>query len=210
MIGYKKVVLLILLLFFPFCVYAQPAAEQLKVILANLHSMQAHFSQTVYDGNGRIIQQSSGSMTLQRPGLFRWETQQPSRQLLIADGHRLWFYDMELEQVTVQKQHAINQNSPALLLSGSDTQLTQDFVVTELNATQRNEQVFRLVPKENAGLFQSLQLAFINKQLLSMQLMDSLGQMTRINFNKVRLNQSLSPRLFHFVVPPGVDVVKEG
>jgi outer membrane lipoprotein carrier protein len=190
--------------------FAQTPAVELKQILTNLHSLQAHFAQTVFDGNGRVLQQSSGLMTLQRPGLFRWETEQPAKQLLIADGSKVWFYDAELEQVTVQKQQTINANSPALLLSGTDQQLTEDFMVTRQMAANRNVQIFKLLPRANNNLFQSVQLVFWNQQLQKMRLIDSLGQATIINFSQVQTNPPLRAALFHFVIPRGVDVVNEG
>jgi outer membrane lipoprotein carrier protein len=66
------------------------ATDSLNQLLINLHSLTAHFTQTIIDGKGNILQQTSGQMALQRPGKFRWETQAPTRQLLVADGNHVW------------------------------------------------------------------------------------------------------------------------
>lgn len=205
--NFKRIIVFCLMLIFPMLASAQSATEDLKGILNNLHSLQAQFTQTVVDGSGSTIQQSSGVMSLQRPGLFYWEVRSPSKQVLVADGKKVWFYDVELDQVTVQPQQTINSNSPAMLLSGSTQELTQQFLITRSGAA--NEQVFKLVPKVNNSLFASVQLFFHNNQLQKMRLLDSLGQATVVDFSQVRTNLSLRPNLFHFTVPNGVDVVHE-
>ena len=43
-------------------------------------------------------------MALERPGRFRWQTKEPMEQLVVADGQKMWVYDVDLEQVTVKKQ----------------------------------------------------------------------------------------------------------
>ena len=56
-----------------------------------------------------------------RPGRFRWELTPAgaaSPQLMVADGKNLWFYDRDLEQVSVKAAAAALTATPASLLSG--------------------------------------------------------------------------------------------
>ncbi len=201
---------LLLILVCPLLASADDVASgQLAQLLTNLKSLQATFAQTVYDGNGNVLQQTSGAMSLQRPGKFRWQVQSPSKQLLIADGKQVWFYDPDLSQVTVQKQQSDNKSSPAMLLSGSTQELTQNFVVAPAKVNDKSAQAFQLTPKQKSSLFQSVQLDFRSGQLRSMRLIDSLGQATVIRFTQVKNNPTLNPSLFRFVTPKGVDVVRE-
>lgn len=202
----KKIIFLIFLIF-PLSAIAQTATQRLAQILEGLHSMQAQFIQIVQDGHGQVMQQSSGSMALMRPGKFRWDTKNPSHQLLIADGQKIWFYDEDLQQVTVQNQHAAHSGSPAMLLDGSTVSLTQDFTVNAVVTNNNALQVFRLTPRKKDSLFQTVYLSFKQNQLQQMRLIDNLGQETLVNFTQVNLNPNLSSSLFRFVPAKGVDVV---
>ncbi len=198
-----------LLLFLPFISMADTASAQLTQLLSGIENLKANFVQTVYNGNGGVLQRTTGQMILQRPGKFRWEIQQPSKQLLIADGSRIWFYDVALEQVTVQKQKSVQGGTPALLLSGSAERLVQDYAITLLSGAEPNIQTYKLIPKAKNSLFQTIELSFRDQKLQSMRLLDNLKQATVVSFSKVESNPSVHPGTFHFVPPKGVDVVTE-
>lgn len=180
--------------------------DQLSQLLNNLQTSRADFTQTVMNSRGQILQQVSGKMTIQRPGRFRWEVMQPNRQLLIADGQRIWFYDIDLKQITIQKQKTADTDSPAALLSDSPKNLTQQFVIHSLMDVQG----FTLFPKNKNALFQSITLIFQKNRLREMRLTDKLAQQTVINFSQVELNPHLSAQTFHFVMPTdkNIDIVK--
>lgn len=206
---YFKHLFLLTALLLPTLSYAaDTAASQLGQMLMQLTTLQANFAQTVLDNNGSALQQTSGQMALQRPGKFRWQTQNPSRQLLIADGQRVWFYDMDLSQVTVQKQQNTSKNSPAMLLSGSTATLMQNFNISQLPSSNPNTQIFKLTPKTRDDLFKSVQLSFQRGLLNKMQMQDNFGQTTVIQFTHTQTNLALNQNLFHFTAPKGVDVLQ--
>lgn len=181
--------------------YAQTPSDQLLSLLTNLQTMQANFSQTITDNHDTVLQQTSGTMALQRPGLFRWDTNNPTHQLVIADGKTIWLYDKDLQQVTKQIQNSSNNNSPGLLLSDSPTHLAQQYFISQMNNG------FKLTPKKPSPLFQSVDLFFTDGSLNKMILNDRLNQKTVITFTHVQINQSLAAKLFRFIPPQGVDVV---
>ena len=187
---------------------ATSASEKLGQLLANLHTAQSSFEQAVLDNNGGTLQSSKGKMALQRPGKFRWETIEPTKQLLIADGKYVWIYDTDLKQVTRKKQNAKSQVTPAMLLSDSTPTLLNSFNVKLLATQNRNENWFQLTPKSQDTLFQSTTLVFQNNELRIMQIVSTVGQRTVLRFSQVKNNQPLSAKLFQFHIPKGVDVVR--
>jgi outer membrane lipoprotein carrier protein len=172
------------------------APESLSKLLNQLKSVRANFQQSVSDTRGNVLQKTSGNLILQRPGQFRWEVTQPSKQLLVADGQRVWFYDVDLQQVTVKKQPKA-ENSPIALLSESPKNLTKNYVITFLMDVQG----FYLMPKDKNALFRSISLIFKANKLREMRLLDKLDQETVIDFDQVEINPKLRRGLFHFVVP---------
>lgn len=185
--------------------FADDSAKQLLAILTPLQTMQADFQQSILDKNGRVLEQTSGKMALLRPGKFSWDTQKPAHQLLIADGTKIWLYDESLKQVTVQPQTK-KAASPVMLLSDPTSSLIEQFSVCCAKKSQA-QLTFTLTPKDKAAMFQHAELSFKSGQLNQMQLFDNLGQRTMIKFSQVKTNVPLSPSLFAFVAPKGVDVV---
>jgi len=182
------------------------AEDQLSQLLNNLQTSRANFTQTVMNSRGQILQQLSGKMVIQRPGRFRWEVTHPNRQLLIADGQQIWFYDIDLQQITIQTQKNADTDSPAALLSDSPRNLTQQFVIHPLMDVQG----FTLFPKNKNALFQSITLIFEHDRLREMRLADKLDQQTVINFSQVELNPHLPAQTFRFIMPrdKNIDIVK--
>jgi outer membrane lipoprotein carrier protein len=192
--------------------HAQSASDDLTALLLNITSMKADFSQTISkQKSGQSMQQSSGHMALERPGKFRWETVSPNKQLIIANGERLWIYDPDLEQVTVQAFRAGAGKTPALLLSDKNLTLGKDYNVTSVPAPMAiaGYQIFQLTPKDSNDTLEKITLSFIRKQIHEMKLQDRLGNMTVIAFHNVLADAALPDSLFTFKAPANVDVIDE-
>jgi outer membrane lipoprotein carrier protein len=186
---------------------AETAAQRLNVLMEDLHTLQAAFVQTVIDERKRVIEEGRGTVSLQRPGRFRWDYVEPVPQLIIANGDRVWIYDSELAQVVVRPLDKTVGNTPALLLS-SDHPLWEDFKVVALGARE-NLDWFELRPHSRDASFTSVRLGFGATGLQVMALHDNFGQTTRLRFTGVVTNKALDPLLFDFVPPEGVDVISE-
>jgi outer membrane lipoprotein carrier protein len=187
--------------------YADSAADLTQLLNAT-QSMQARFNQTVFDNHGKAIQQSSGRMSFQRPGQFRWEVVKPIPQIIVANASRLWIYDPDLEQVTIRSLKAASGDAPALLLSHTVTALTQNYTVKTLQIAASDLQWFELIPKKSDS-FASIQMGFAKTQINEMRLKDNLGHTTRIRFIEAKTNTKLSPALFIFKPKANVDVINE-
>jgi outer membrane lipoprotein carrier protein len=188
-------------------VYADPAAD-LTVLLSQVKTLQADFTQTIIDDKSTVIQKSTGRMMLRQPGQFRWEVERPVRQLIVANGQQLWIYDPDLEQVTVRRLTNAGGETPALLLSDTDQALARHFKVQVLPASGRMQR-FLLVPKGRDSLLSQIHLNFVSQHLDEMVLQDHLGHTTTIKFNHLVTPVSFSAKLFYFTPPPQVDIIRE-
>lgn len=194
-----------------FCIsvaYANTPDTDLIQLLNNVNSMQGHFVQTVLDGRGRTLNQTQGRMALQRPGKFRWETLEPNKQLIVTNGRKVWIYDPDLEQVTIRYLTKEAGETPALLLSNTNTTLQKNFNV-QTTQSKSSVQWFLLTPKDRGNVFEAIKLGFVNRHIQQMQLQDHLGHVTKIQFNGVVINPGLSPSTFVFRSPSNVDVIDE-
>ncbi len=187
----------------------QQAVTSLVTDLSAMKSLHATFSQSVNDARNASLQEVAGTMWIARPGLFRWDTNDPYPQQIISDSNVLWIYDLDLEQVTKRKLDKQVGNTPALLLSGDPAQLDQSFTITASRDDATSEIRYDLVPKAKDALFELLRVHFRNGRLNDMFLRDNLGQTTRIQFQIKSYNEKIDPSIFSFVPPQGVDVIED-
>lgn len=183
------------------------AVQRLTELLNQAQTIEARFSQLTLDGGGTQLQETSGQLALKRPGLFRWHTDAPMEQLLVSNGEKVWLYDPDLQQVTIQNLDQRLTHTPALLLSGDVSKIRENF---EISHNEGGSVVdFILKPKSKDTLFDSLRLSFRNQVLNDMQLIDSIGQRTNILFLNVKMNEPQDDAQFTFEIPAGADVIQE-
>ncbi|WP_163647472.1 outer membrane lipoprotein chaperone LolA [Modicisalibacter sp. 'Wilcox'] len=207
--GFKTLMTVgLLLLLAPLAASADSrAADRLATLLEPLDSYVADFDQQILDSSGNRLQEAKGRMWLSRPGKFRWEVDAPYEQLVISAGEEVTLYDPDLEQATVQALDQRVTHTPALLLSGSADELTGSYDVTRRQ--QGSSETFTLVPKAPDTLFEELQMTFRGEALDLLQMTDSTGQRTAIEFDNVRMNEPLDDSRFTFAIPAGTDVIRD-
>ena len=105
------------------------AAERLEAALGGLAGMKAEFRQSVTDAKGVLTESAEGTVALARPGRFRWDYRVPA-QLIVSDGTTVWFYDVDLAQVTIRSAAETLVGTPALLLSGQ-ADLAAEFEISD-------------------------------------------------------------------------------
>jgi outer membrane lipoprotein carrier protein len=198
--------LMLLLLIWPLFVHAD-AAQRVHDFFQSTTTLRAKFHQTVVDSRGRKMQEVTGSMQLQRPGRFRWDYDKPYVQLIVGDGQKVWLYDPELNQVTVRPLGKVLGSSPAALLAGSKD-VDKTFNLKDETRQDQLEWV-EAVPKEKESGFEKVLLVFKGDLLEKMEMYDSFGQVTTIEFSSLERNPVLQAQSFKFSPPPGVDVLSE-
>ena len=181
--------------------------DSLAYFFKEIKSFEARFGQVVLDESLNSIDDGQGKVWIKRPGLFRWDYEPPEAQEIVGDGEQVWIYDIELEQVTVRDQQQALGRTPAILLAGSGD-LTENYYIDDIGTQGRYDWV-NLVPKDEDSGFTEVRIGFEDNRLRLMELLDNLGQRTRISFVDLKENADISPKVFQFVLPEGVDVIDE-
>ena len=180
----------------------------LDKFLNGLQSLQSDFTQTVQDSREQVIEKSTGTLAIKRPGKFRWDYAKPHEQTIVCDGTKIWLYDPELEQVTIRAVDQTISGTPAMLLSSesANNNLKTSF---NIENAQRNEDmlIINLSPKRQDADFKLVQLALKGSDLVAMSLTDKLGQTTLVEFKQFRRNAALADSQFTFTAPKGADVI---
>ena len=171
----------------------------------NIQTLRGSFEQSLVDADNQLIETSTGTLEIQRPGQFRWSYVEPYEQLLVADGLNVWSYDIDLAQVTVKPQAEVLSNTPALLLGGSSDALDQFDYVGSFR--DRGTVWIRLRPKDTENGFNKVELGFNDGELTRMMFFDNLEQTTLIALFDVSLNSDIDAKRFQFEAPEDVDIV---
>ena len=191
-------------LIFPISVLAGEGELLLERFLSQSKTMSADFVQTLRADDNEVLQESKGHFYLNRPGKFRWNYMTPYQQEIVSDGEQVWVYDVDLKQVTVQKQSTSTSNTPMALMEGK-LKLKQAYDVSELD---HRDGIYRLKlsSKSKDVDFSELIVGVDEQGLQFMQLRDQFEQTTDIVFGELELNKKLASDLFEFTPPEGVDV----
>lgn len=183
------------------------AAESLDRFFREVGTFTARFEQVVLDEGLSQIEESGGRMTIKRPGRFRWDYDPPLEQKIISDGNRVWIHDIDLEQVTVRPVMDALGKTPATILAGKGN-ISDNYLVSDLGNYGKLSWV-RLRSKQEDSAFSDMRIGFENGHLRVMELVDNLGQTTRITFFESVENPLISDESFEFVPPRGVDVIDQ-
>jgi outer membrane lipoprotein carrier protein len=188
---------------------AHPAAasslERFSQFLKGTQSARGGFEQQIRDRNGRVVQESRGTLAFQRPGKFRWVYEKPYAQLIVGDGAKVWIYDQDLNQVTAKRLDKALGSTPAALLAGSND-VAKAFDLSDAGSKDGLEWL-EAKPKDKEASFERIRMGFSAAGLQTMELSDTFGQTTVLRFKSLQRNPRLDPALFRFSPPKGADVI---
>jgi chaperone LolA len=176
-----------------------------------VQSLTADFEQELWSSDQQLEQTDTGSLSMKRPNRFRWVYEAPNDEgelvpslVVGADGERLWIYDVEIAQVTVTPFDDTVGASPALLLSG-DRNVRDEFEVVDAFESEGLDWI-KLEPIGSSD-FSAVTIGFSGTEPRRLELVDGLGQVTRIVLDNLVVNPEIGSDVFELDVPAGVDVI---
>ena len=182
------------------------AVDTLRDFVRDVKSGRAAFSQTVTAADGARKKMSSGQFEFLRPGRFRFNYTKPFEQLIVADGVKVWIYDADLNQASSRKLAQALGATPAALLTGGS--LDADFVLSAQPAKDGLDWALA-TPKAKDGAFQSMRVGFKGRELAAVEITDSFGQKSTLQFSRFEANVALDAERFRYTPPAGVDVIEQ-
>jgi outer membrane lipoprotein carrier protein len=187
------------------------AATPLERFLDGLQTWRSDFAQDVVDSQGHKVDAGSGTLIVHRPGRFRWDYHPQDAgdgagQLLVADGRNLWFFDRDLEQVTVKPLDQSLSATPMLLLSASLDELHAAFE-QQAGARHGGLDWVRVVPRAADAEFARADVGFDGARLARMIVADRLGQTVTLSFSHGERNVRIAEQELQFQPPAGADLI---
>ena len=194
------------------------ALNSLSQFLKQTQSGRAQFTQQVISpakaDQAPRRKTSSGTFEFQRPQQFRFAYQKPFVQTMVSDGQSLWLYDADLNQVTVRKQsQGWGQTPAAFIASTGDLKVLQAEFNLLAEADSEGMQWIKATPKQSEGAVQIIRVGLkVQAQAIPvlsvLEIVDGLGQISRLNFQNFEVNAKLTPETFQFKTPAGAQVIR--
>ncbi len=182
---------------------------------AKTEDLQGTFTQeTIIEGFETGFQ-SAGKFYLKKPGLLRWDYLEPSKEHIYVDGDEVMMYVPEHQQVVkgALTQMAASKGPLALLLGVG--KLAQQFTISEAASDSTNSAGLprlTLIPKpdgDTAPTIKNIELQLLPDSYLiqTITLYETSGNISRVRFEDLQVNQELAADLLRFTIPPDVVVV---
>ena len=175
-------------------------------------------SETKPDGAEKAVAKvktSTGTFEFSRPNRFKFLYKKPFEQTIVADGTTLWLFDVDLNQVTTKKQtQALGATPVALIASAANLKaLEAEFKLQDAPDANGLQWVIA-TPKAKDGQIQSIKVglkgaAETGVSLSVLEILDSFGQRSVINFASVERNVTFGADNFKFTPPAGADVIRQ-
>ncbi|MGH9512124.1 MAG: LolA family protein [Terriglobales bacterium] len=177
----------------------------------HLRTMEADFVE-IYTGAG-AERTESGTLWLKKNGKMRWEYRSPREKLFVSDGKDAWFFVPGEQQVRkISARQLDDLRSPIAFLLGK-TRLQK-----ELKGLSRAEDVLPLqagdtiLRGEPAGMEDRVSQVLLEinpeHEIFRILLEGTDGSTTEYRFTNQKGNIPIPEQEFHFVPPPGVEIIE--
>ena len=186
------------------------AVDTLRDFIRDVKTGRAQFTQTVTSPDGAKKKSTSGSFEFARPNRFRFAYAKPFEQLIVADGHKVWIFDADLNQASSRKIGNALGATPAALLAGGS--LDKDFdlaAVPAKDAAKDGLDWVQATPKAKESAFKTVRVGFRGKELAAVEIVDVFDQRSLLQFSQFAAGVNFKADAFVFTPPAGADVIEQ-
>ena len=165
-----------------------------KKYLTSPLTLISNFKQTNIDEQGKVIDEMSGSIMIQKPDKFRWHYKKPYEQIFIRNENRFISYDVDLDSYIIRDVDTLKLNALRVLLNNDQKLLLE---IEYLDVYEKNGILWaHLLYYGQSNESFKLTLGFQDNALSKMLIKDSLGQNMVIDFRDLILNPDINSTLF--------------
>jgi outer membrane lipoprotein carrier protein len=188
--------------------------KQVQKTYQSITSFAADFRQEMNNASSKEREIRTGKIAFSQPGLIRWETVKPEKELLIVAKDSVWdYFEDEKTAYRYPVEDILNSKTMLKFLSGK-ANLSEDFFVSEEKdqaAKEQGQVKLRLAPKEpEPGLVMAQ--AWVDTKTFLLRriiLQDFYGNTNDLSLNDIKINAQLPKGTFDFTPPKGVEILDE-
>ena len=184
-------------------------AKRIQAFYAHTRDFTSAFAQHYsYAAMGRV-EDSTGTVRIKKPGLVRWDYDQPEVRSLYLQGKTLWIWKPEDKEAVVNRSFGGEQLSSAFTFLWGKGDLLKEFEPTAVARPKDLPEgdALELKPKQPVpGVVKLLFVVGKTGQVLASVVTNPQGDVNQIVFSGTTIDQGLDEALFHFEPPKGAYV----
>lgn len=173
---------------------------------ASLRDLYAAFTQTVRFGVTGATQSFEGKVWMKKGNRYRIEME---NRTIVTDGASVWTYSDLNRQVFID---VFRDDPKAITPDRMLTDIPKNYVATLLERETidgTKTHVLKLSPRDTRSLVKSMKVWVDPSEwlMVKVEVLDVSGNLTTYRIREVAFNGGLSDRIFHFDIPPDVEVI---
>jgi len=172
-------------------------------------SLKLDFSET-YAGLKRPVQRESGVLYLRKPGRMRWEYTLPAGKIFLSDGKEVIEYTPNDEHALKSKlKQSEDMRAPLAFLLGK-LDFKKEFKSFQTSADAAGTWIVAQPNSDNLAYTEVRFLASPDGEIRRVRFTLQDRSKLDFTFSNQQLNVPVSPSMFVFHPPPGVQIVEAG
>jgi outer membrane lipoprotein carrier protein len=170
-------------------------------------TLSVYFTET-YTIGGRKHRPESGQLLLRKPGRMRWIYSEPAGKLFVSDGHNVYLYTANDNRVEQSKLKASeDMRAPLAFLLGK-LDMKKEFRSFETKPAQNGTYLLAEAKNDRVPYGKVQMLIGQGYEIKELTVDGRDGSVLHFSFRDEAVNPSIAESEFHFVPPPGADVVQ--
>lgn len=193
---------------------ALAAAPEVAPLLKNVEtrynkaqSLRLDFAET-YSGARRPVQSEAGVLYLRKPGRMRWEYSSPAGKVFLSDGKDVYLYSPDARRAEKSRlKQSDDMRAPLAFLLGK-LDFSKEFRSFQTK-TEGAETWIAAEPKSQNLVYTLVEfLATPAGEIRRVRVTGQDGSKLEFAFSNEQMNAPVSPAMFTFRAPPGVQIVE--
>ena len=161
-----------------------------------------------YSIQGHARQPETGTLTLRKQGKMRWDYSRPAGKLFVSDGKSVYLYiaaDNRVEKLPLKDTD--DMRAPLAFLLGH-LDMKKEFRDFAAHPGEGGAWLDASAKTDNVPYAKVQMLVAADGAIKELKVVGRDESELRFRFKEERLNPAVPDSLFHFVVPPGAEVVQ--
>ncbi len=185
--------------------------EKLQATYEKTSNISASFQQETIPAGSKEGIKARGKVYFARPSKMRWEYEEPEKQIIVTSGKDVYVYEQEAAQVMVIPREKFLSSEISQAFFFGKGKLEKYFRVRLAREDWlKGKGHLRLEPIKDNLQIKTMWIGLDPESgiIKEVWMEDRLGTRTHIIFSDVAVNTRLSPKIFEFRCPAGVEIYK--
>lgn len=157
----------------------------------------------------RRTQESSGSVSFEKPGRMRWDYDKPQEKAFVVDGKALWVVQPADKVAFVNACFQQDGLTASVAFLWGEGRLREQFNISWFDGVfgDKSDHHLLLVPKENNSVFARLILVIdpTTSRVKQSVVVDPTGNVNQFMFKDLKFNSGIAAGTFTYTPPAGIN-----